>query len=512
MKPSKDFQTRYSLAKRYRDAEKPFIQDVLSFTCPGREHDFDENPLAKQSHDTQVYVSDGETLATDLASDLVTYYTPAEAKWAEYLVNIPIPKDKEKAVRALVTEREDDLFDLIQSSNYNDIAKSIFFEPASHGTLGAWVEQGHIAQPIHVEPVPPHELLICPGHMGTLDRFREKSVAADTLDALFVEFLRAGQMSLSDRRIAEKKRKPGAMAKVCWGFWLDWSDPGNPLWRAEITVDGIRVTPDTPLTLGPISGACPLLVGRFNPQVSRPYGRGPGRVALPDLRVMDKIEELILSGMDQAVSSTIIYPDDGFIDLAEGIEPGRAYPASRGFTRDQIYEFPRQTRVEYATDAKQIILDRIRAAFYQDGPRQRGDTPPTASQWVDERRRVQQRLGKPSAPLWTEFVYPLIQRFEWIGVQTGKLKEAITLDGNTISVMPISPMQKAQNQDKVMIARSNLDLAFSAFQDQVGNFIDPVATFGNIVKASGDELTVIRAEEQQPEEPAGGQAAPPPNQ
>lgn len=499
-KPSKDFTRRYTAAKRFRDAEKPYIQEVLQFCCPGREHDFDRNQNSYRADDTQVYISDGETLSNDLASDLVTYYTPAEAKWASYLVNMPIPEDQASAVQELVQDREDTLFDLIQTSNYNDIAKSIMFEAASHGTPAMWVEAGHIAQPIHVEPVPPHELLLTPGYMGYLDRFRERSVPADTLEPMFADWIAQGSVSLSDPKIRKKILNPAGMAKVVWGFWLDWSDPGNPMWRCEITVDDVRVTPAEPLNLGPMAGSCPLLVGRFNPQVGRPWGRGPGRTALPDMRVLDKIEELILTGMDQAVLPTIIYGDDGYLDFSEGIEAGRAYAANRGFTREQIYELNRNVKVEYATDAKQIILDKVRTAFYQDGPRQRGDTPPTASQWLDERRRIQQRLGKPSAPLWTELFYPFVQRVELLGMRLGKLTEAITHNGTQISVLPISPLQKAQNQDEVMVARSNLDLAFAAFQDQVGNFIDPVGTFKNVVRASGDRLTVIREQEVMPDE------------
>lgn len=501
MKPSKEFSARYSAAKRFRDAERPYLREVLQFCCPGREYDFDRNPTQAQADDTSVYISDGETLASDLASDLVTYYTPAEQKWAKYLVNMEIPEDQADAVMDLVSSRESDLFDLIETSNYNDIAKSIFFEAASHGTPAMWVEMGHISQPIHVEPVPPHEMLLTPGYMGTLDRFREKMVPSDVIEPMFSDWQRAGLVSF-DENLRRKMDKPGNTAKVCWGFWLDWSDPADPMWRCEVTIDGKRVTPETPITLGPMAGACPMLVGRFNPQVGKPWGRGPGRTALADMRVLDKIEELILSGMDQAVLPTLIYPDDGALDLSEGVIAGRAYAAGRSFSRDQIFELSRNVKVEYATDAKQIILDRIRTCFYQDGPRQRGETPPTASQWLDERRRVQQRLGKPSAPLWTELIYPFIQRIEWLGVQSGKLKEAITHNGQQISVLPISPLQRAQNQDQVMVTRSNLDLAFAVFQDQVGNFIDPIETFNGIVRASGDELTKLRKEERVPDEGA----------
>lgn len=108
---------------------------------------------------------------------------------------------------------------------------------------------------------------------------------------------------------------------------------------------------------------------------------------------------------------------------------------------------------------------------------------------------MQIRIGKPSAPLWKELFLPFIQRVEHIGVQMGKLDAELVHNEDVISAQPISPLQKAQNQDKVMVAKSNLDLAFSVFQDQVGAFIDPVQTFENIVTASGDELTVIQKQD-----------------
>lgn len=489
-KPSKEFSTRYSAAKRWRDAERPYIEEVLKFCCPGREHDFRQGVMSKTVHDTDTFLSLPEEVATDLGGDLVTYFTPSEVRWATYEVVQEVPEEVADTVLEIVQDREDKLFTLIETSNYHDIAPQWGFEAASHGTPALWVQAAHISQPVHVEAVPPHELLITPGHMGILDRFREKMVPADTLQALFF----GEDFDLNDPKIKAKMGKPGSMVKVCWGYWVSWEDPGNPQWLYEVTVDGIRVSEEKQWA-GPLAGSCPLVVGRFNPQTGRPWGRGAGRKALPDMRVFDKVDETVLSGLDQSLMNTIIYPDDGFLDLSEGVQAGRAYPAGARFDRNAIYDLSRNVNVDQGWFTEDRLEERIRRAFYQDGPRQRGETPPTAAQWLDERRRVQQRLGKPSAPLWTELVLPMIQRFEYLGVELGHMESAITHDGRAISVKPISPLQKAQNQDKVVVARSNLELGFAVFQDQVGTFIDPVASFQNIVRASGDELTVVRKEQ-----------------
>lgn len=500
-KASEDFKTRYATAKLWRDAAKPYIEEVFRFCAPGRANDFDRRPGDDKSvTEAETFHSLPEELATDLAGDLVNYYTPAEGRWSEFAVTAPIPEDIADKAKEMVDAREEDLFDLITASNYNDIAPQWGFEAATHGTPALWVQQAHMTQAIYMEVVPPHELLLVPGHMGILDRFREHYVTYATLKAN----LHGWDAKLDDPVLSQKLGK-NLPAKLCWGFWVDWEDPGRPMWKMEVVVDETQVI--EPTVIGDLAGCCPLLVGRFNPQVNRPWGRGAGWKALPDMRTLDKIDEVVITNLDDALQKTIIYPDDGFIDMSDGVLSGTAYPAHRGFTRDQIYEFEKGANLDYGFYSEERFEERLRMAFYQDGPRQSGDTPPTATQWVDERRRIQQRLGKPSAPLWTEMLAPLIQRVEYLGVRSGRLEQAITLNGNQLTLLPISPQQKAHNQDQVLVARSNLDLAVATFQENTGGIVDGVSTFKNIVRASGDKLTVIRDQELVTDE-----TAPPPGQ
>lgn len=491
-KPSKDFSTRYSAAKRWRSMVEPDIKDVLRFCSPGREADFNNNSSPSKDPLPEIFTSMAEELAGDLASDLVTYYTPPEVRWADWVVNAPIPQDQAKAVKALVQAREDEVFELIEGSNYYDVAPQVFFEPATHGTAAMWVEQGHLTQPIYVEPVLPHELFITPGHKGHLDRFREKWVTSEFLEAQF-----AGQdVDLSDPKLKEKMKKPGVKSKVVWGFWLDWSEPAEPKWLHEITVDGHLITQEKTV-LGPLAGSCPLLVGRFNPRAQRPWARGPGLKMLPEILTLDGVSERVMDNLDNALDPTYIYPDDGVLDVGSGIERGMSYPVRPGH-KDPVQKLDLGGNLDYGWFSKDELRDVLEKGFYQDGPRQRGDTPPSATQWLDEARRVQKRIGKPSAPMWSEMIYPFIQRVEYLGVQAGKIDETISHAGHKLSITPISPLQKAQNQDKVLITRSNLDMIFSVAGEATGQVVDLNATMNNIVEASGDELIVLR-------DPEGGE-------
>lgn len=517
MKPSKKFSTRMSAATKWRHAAKPYIEEILKHCCPGREHDFDRGTSVTE-YESTVFHSLPEELARDLAADLVTYYTPSEDRWQEYEVITPVSEDNAEEVKALVSSREDEFFDMIASSNYNDIAPQWGFEAATHGTPALWVTQNTIFQELHFEIVPPNELLIVPGFRGILDRFREMTVSAETLEAQLAD----EPVDLSSDKIRAKMDKDGTVCKLVYGFWLDWSDPARPQWHMEITVDGEAVTraamspvpapegQETIVNIGDLPGSCPLLVGRFNPQPRRPWGRGAGWSALPDIRSLDTVEDIVQTGMDESLKRTLIYPDDGFIDMEEGLEAGRAYPASSGFTRDQIYEFPPVTNLDAGYYSRADFEERLRRLFYQDGPRQTGDTPPTATQWVDQRRRVQQRLGKPSAPLWSEMILPMVQRIEFLGVKSGRLKDALSHNGQAILVQPRSPLQKAQMLDQMQTSRANLDLGFQTLGEQTPMVIDMHATLSKHIDASGDRLTVLapKQKKQQPTEGAAPNGAP----
>lgn len=493
-KLSPNFSSRLKAAKEWRAEAEPVIKDVLSFVAPGRENDFNRKG-SKTEYDTCRCFS-AEDYAKDFAGDLAQYYTPSEGKWIEFEVEGDFG-DNADEVEAQVNEREDAILDALTKSNFYDVAPQWWFEFA-HGTAGIWVEKAHLMQPIYFEPVLPHQLYLTPGHLGILDRFREvTNVPCSTLEALF----QGWDVDLSDQSLRNKMSKEGTFCTVMWGFWVNWKDPGNPKWDCQIAVDNKAIS--EVMTIGPLTGGCPLNVGRFNPQIGRPWGRGPGWTSLPDMLMLDKMDEIMLSGADQSLLNTLIYADDGFIDFEGGIVAGSAIPAGRGFTRESVYQLQNNNNFQQGWVIRSEIENRIRTSYYQDGPRQRGDTPPTRAQWVDERRRVQQRLGKPSAPIWTEMLVPTIQRVEYLLMQQGFLPDAITHNEQAVNLQPISPLQKAANQEKVAVTEGNMGMiANTVGPEGLARVLDLPATLTNIIRASGDELIVVRKNDAAPTAPA----------
>lgn len=480
-----EFKNRFSAADRLRDRVRRDLREIYKFLFNGREHEWDRNStLARNPEPEEIFTTTPEEANTDFASDLCVYFTPDTAPWIDLEVGNAIPEELAPRVLELLQEREKKLLKAFAASNYYDQCLPAFAE-AGVSNVAMWVDRFTITESISCEPVPASELWINIGARGVEDRFRKKRVFARDLPVLFPfgEF---------DSALRKKIDDPSAEASVCWGFWRDYrADPVNPPWMHEAVVDDKTVFEDN---LGP-GASCPLLVGRFNPQPNSPWGKGPGWKMLPELRTLDEIRYLLINKIDQIVDPAWLYPDDGVLDFSQGVASGRAYPAQPG-SAQEVMELASKGNVDYGFFSQEDSEERIRRGFYQDGPRQRGKTPPSATQWLEEVQRIQRRLGKPAQSLWSEFVVPLIQRVEFLEVQIGILPEALAVEDLIVNVRPISPLIRSQNQEQIAVARTNLEMAVATLGEQASLVIDGLGTMRNVLDKSGDDITQLRTPEQ----------------
>src|SRR5690606_34319799 len=142
--------------------------------------------------------------------------------------------------------------------------------------------------------------------------------------------------------------------------------------------------------------SCPLVVGRFNVDPTFAFGNGPMLEVLPELRSLDEATALTLERFDLAAHPPWGYPDDGVVNFEGGIYPGMGYPMARGSGEDFVKLFF-EGDVDMTFLVEADLEKRVKRAHYADRPEQKGDTPPTATQWLDEVALSQKRLSVPAA-------------------------------------------------------------------------------------------------------------------
>lgn len=478
-----EFDHRFAAAKRQTDAVKSDLRELYMYLFNGREREWDAH-TKRWSEPEEIFDSTAAEANLEFTSDLFSNTTPDTDEWVQFEAGAAIPPDRKQEVNDYIAGYEAHIADAILSSNYYHVGPSVFSE-AGIGTIAMWCDRHRITTAIHCEPVPLSELHFITGANGLEDRFREKRHWIRDLPILFP----TGNFP---KKTLDKIRddKGNGIARVCWGFWRDYSDPVNPIWIHQAKVDGDLVLTET---LGP-DGACPLLLGRFNPVPHAAHGRGPAWMMLPEIRTIDSVRRMVLENLDKQVDPAMVYVRDGLLDFTDGVEAGMAYPAMPG-SADEIKALGHEGNLDYGLFTLEELRRIIRRGFYRKDE-QRGKTPPSASQFMGEEQSEIRRMARPAAPLFSEFVMPFLKRVEYLEVQAGFLPEQITTDNAVVNLRPISPLMRAQAREKVVLSESILTMAANTMGEQAALVIDGPTTIANIKAELGDRIVAIRSAEE----------------
>jgi hypothetical protein len=483
-----EFDKRYAAAKAMRsDRIEEDGYEVYKFCFNGREDEWAGKRGVNRDPE-EIFADVVANVAEDFYGDLFHTMTPENEPWVAFQAGVAVPEEEVDSVTEQIEAREKKLDKAIKASNYYDEGPTAF-QDAVFGTVALWADRPSLSSPIVFEAVPCSEVYLIIGPNGIEDRFRRKKYYYRDLKVLLPEakFPKALEDKINNASHTAK-------AEVIWGFWRDYSDPGNPVWRQEIKVDKKSV--GLAQELGP-DGSCPMIPGRFGAVPNSPWGKGPGRKMLPTLRVLDELVRMNLEAMDHTLDPAVIYAHDGILDLSDGLEAGIAYPKAPG--NDRAVETVGGGELDYGFFTEERIEERVRDGFYRDF-QQRGKTPPSASQYMGEEQKQIRRMARPAGKLWKELGVGILKRVEWLETQAGgslQGEKPITIDGNTVTIRPISPLERAQAREKVLVAQQIMGMAQENLgPEQAGLAINGPNTIKNIKKELKDEIVDVRSQEQ----------------
>lgn len=374
----------------------------------------------------------------DFSTVIVNTFLPEAEPWALRKSGPYIPEAARKQIDEQAKDADKRIFEAISASNFYSACGMGFNPDLALGTVGMWIDQRRLHEAVCCQPVPIRELEIDVGPEGDVD------------DRFVVRYTRRRHLSavipgvpLPDDLAKRGQDKPDERVEVRWGFWRLWDKMDDLYWRSVIMV-GDRLV--RTLELKGV-GSCPLIVGRWSPSPEWAWGEGPLIKALPDLRHLDALAEGKIKNLDLTLCPPIAFPDDSFTSIEEGIESGCAY-AIRPGTEGSIKNIYTPNPPDAAIYDRQDLEQRIKRLFFLDWPEQRGDTPPTATQWLDQMTMAQRRIGTPGAVFWREFCAGVFQRFQYLEEKGGAIKP-LRVDGKTVALAPYNPAERAADQQDV---------------------------------------------------------------
>lgn len=483
---SKEAKRRLADCRKQRDASRDDIEEAYFFTEPARMREVQDDAIARRvnkdanSDASLLQISIGMECAEDFATTLISSFMPRGMDWMDQTVPVSVPEVQQEEAEEQARQQTATIFGLIRESNFDAALAMSLCPDASVGVHALLIKNKRNDLPVHCMPVPIADLDIdvCPntGHVGT--RFLRKAARAEDVEYLLSDIELSGAMK---RKL---KNARDARHLIRWGWWpLKGKEyEGDEHWQHVVMIGEDVV--HAAVIKG--EGSCELVVARFNPLPERAHGRGPAIKALPELRHLDDLAAGETEFVDWTLRPAHTFPDDSFSKIENGVEPGTFIPIRPGTAPDvkQIFE-PGQ--IDAALFDQQARERKVKRLFYVDTPEQRGDTPPTATQWVDEMALAQRRIGTPGEQYWREGPLEFFRRFRYIakarGLVTGMVKD--------FPLTPANPAKRAQDMQKAQNGIRVLQVAGGAFPEEFKLGVDGAATIRKLVKLMGGEDVVV---------------------
>lgn len=483
-----EFDQRLTDARRQKTDVELDLREGYFFTKPrlSRSVRSDSTPEKRPDDAEELATGIGTEANEDFATELINGFFPPNVPWAVPKAGETVEDDVWDQVKDDAVKLNDAVFRGIRSSNFDAELATALVPEGGIGTVALLIEDRVAHEPIRVQHIPFRELEINIGPMGTVDdRFIVRHTQARNVPALFP------RSELPAKVAAKIAKKPTEIVECRWGWWRDWSEPNDIVWRAVSMVMGEVVTDD--FIRG--HGSCPLVVFRFAPDSLHAWGNGPTLDSLPMLRIVDILAEATQNRADISIAPPLAYPDDGIMNFEAGLRSGMAYPKRPG-ARGEIEPlyFTGDPDLGFYTLAD--LEKSIRRKHFADYPEQRGDTPPTATQWLDEMVKSQRRVGTWGQKFWDEGPAEIYRRFYYLLEKRGSV-EALTIEGRDVALRPSNPATKAQELQEVQTGMHLLEVAKSFFPQTSQVAIDEMKTIKNFKDKLGDRLVVLRSEDEQ---------------
>lgn len=216
----------------------------------------------------------------------------------------------------------------------------------------------------------------------------------------------------------------------------------------------------------------PFMATRFYKSPHETYGRGPGSIALPDIKMLNEIMRTTLRAAQKAVDPPLMVPDDGFLAPIRTTAGGLNFYRSGFNERVEPMAFGSDPRLGF--DIIEGIRSRIREIFYVDQLQLQEGPQMTATEVMQRTEEKLRLMGPLMGRLKSEFLGPLLTRVFRVLLRMGKFPPMPEiLRDQDFRVAYTSPIARAQEQTEangIMRAMSVLTPFIEMQPDIMDNF------------------------------------------
>ena len=213
----------------------------------------------------------------------------------------------------------------------------------------------------------------------------------------------------------------------------------------------------------------PYLVSRWSPAAEEKFGRGPGTIALPDVKMLNRMEYDILRAGSKRVDPPLLVSNDALINPLR-LSPGGVNILSADNVRDKFAFFQSPGNLGYSEEKTEQKRKQIREIFFNDMLELAGGPDMTAFEVAQRLERKMRLLGGSFGQLQTDYLTPLFDRIFSMMPEGGHLPPPPReMQGEALKIDYLSPLARAQRSSE------NQGITVAAgFMGQIAKFYPPV--------------------------------------
>jgi len=361
---------------------------------------------------------------------------PPYRAWCTLTPGNEIPKERRPEIREALEIYAERMFDVIRQTNF-DLAISEFLLDLCVGTAVMLVQPGDEDAPVRFTPVPQYLVSLEEGPHGTVDNvYRKMRIRAEAISRQWPD----AEIPATLQRIIETKPEEEVDLLEATVFNVSEDIYCYHLIYEKEKSELVYRTMDV----------SPWIVARFMKVPGEVYGRGPLVTALPDIKTLNKVKELVLKNASLAVSGVYTAADDGVLNPQTiQITPGAIIPVARNGGAQGESLRPLRTASDFNTSQLVIndLVNSIKKMLFDDSLPPDNMSARSATEIVQRMKELSQNLGSAYGRLITEAMTPIVRRVLYVMDQMDIIDLPLDVNGMQVKVVPTSPLAQTQNME-----------------------------------------------------------------
>lgn len=454
----REIMKRAEKAEARKDQWRTIYEECYEFALPQRNlySGYYEGKTPGQNKMARVFDATAVNSTQRFANRIQSALFPPYRNWCRLQAGNDVPEERKDEIGQALDIYTEKMFDVIRQTNF-DLAMSEFLLDLCVGTAVMLVQPGDDDGPVRFTAVPQYLVSLEEGPYGVVDNvYRKMRVRLDVLqrqwpDAKLSADLQKKVIEKPEEEIELLEATVWSQSLQTYCYHLIYSKDKKHVGAVELVYRTMKVSP--------------WIVSRYMVVSGEIYGRGPLCSALPDIKTLNKVKELVLKNASIAVAGVYTAADDGVLNPNNiTIAPGAIIPVARngGPQGESLKALKSAADFNVGQLVINDLVMGIKKMLLDDTLPLDTQSARSATEIVERMKELSQNMGAAYGRLITECMMPLVNRILYVMDEQNLLDMPLKADGKVVRIIPVSPLAQAQNMDDLQNVLQFAQIAQSA--------------------------------------------------